>query len=180
MSFDNHLLTETKNAFTNAYEAMQTFKNFFSNASSLNNDTTLPFKRKIESLLMEISQLKKTNEQLHSELFAIKSASSATSTMHNDIQLIKSQLDDIHQTFFAKHKHITHIQSKIHDNIMVKSGVPPLFKVKSFNNEIRIENIHSRNCEFNPIILSDNRVVATAGNDGTNISICAINYENKT
>ena len=183
MSFDNHLLTETKNAFTHALEAMQNFQSFFntvSTASNTNNDATLPFKRKIETLLAEISQLKKTNEQLLSELFVLKTASSAATTMHNDVQQIKAQVDDIHQTFFGKVKNITHIQTKIHDNIMTRSGVPPQFKVKSFNSEIRIENIHSRNCEFNPIILSDNRLVAASGNEGTDISICAINYENKT
>ena len=183
MLFDNHLLTETKTAFTNALEAMQTFQSFFttvSTASNTDNDATLPFKRKIETLLTEISQLKKTNEQLHSELFALKTASSAATTMHNDVQQIKAQVDDIHQTFFGKVKNITHIQTKIHDNIMTRSGVPPQFKVKSFNSEIRIENIHSRNYEFNPIILSDNRLVAASGNEGTDISICAINYENKT
>ena len=183
MSFETHLLTETKNAFTKAYEAMNTFQDFFSNTSSLNNtndETTLPYKRKIESLLTELSQLKKTNEQLHSELFALKSAATKTAVMHNDIQHIKSQLENIHQTFFGKHEHIAHIQSKIHDTIMTRSGVPPLFKIKSFNNEIRIEHIHSRNWGFSPIILSDDRVVATTGNDGTGISICTINYETKT
>ena len=180
MSFDNNLLTETKTAITNALEAMQTFQTFFTSVPNTENDATLPFKRKIETLNSEISQLKKTNEQLLSELFALKTAASAASTLHNDVQQIKTQLDDIHQTFFGKVKNITHIQSKIHDNIMTRSGVPPQFKVKSFNSEIRIENIHTRNCEFNPIILSDNRLVAASGNEGTDISICAINYENKT
>ena len=183
MSFESLLLTETKTAFTNAYEAMKAFQDFFTSTSSINSsntDTALPYKRKIESLLTELSQLKKANEQLHSELFALKSAATTTTAMHNDIKHIKSQLDDIHQTFFAKHKHITHIQSKLHDTIMTRSGVPPLFKIKSFNNEIRIEHVHSRNWGFSPIILSDNRVVATSGNDGTDISICTINYEGKT
>ena len=152
MSFDNNLLTETKTAITNALEAMQTFQTFFTSVPNTENDATLPFKRKIETLNSEISQLKKTNEQLLSELFALKTAASAASTLHNDVQQIKTQLDDIHQTFFGKVKNITHIQSKIHDNIMTRSGVPQQFKVKSFNSEIRIENIHSRNCEFNPII----------------------------
>lgn len=183
MSFETHLLTETKNAFTKAYEAMKTFQDFFSNPSSLSNtneDAILPYKRKIESLLGELSQHKKTNEQLHAELLTLKNAAIKRETMHNDIQQIKSQLEDIHQTFFGKNEHITHIQSKIHDTIMARSGVPPLFKIKSFNNEIRIEHIHSRNWGFSPIILSDNRVVAPSGNEGTGISICAINYETKT
>ena len=46
MLFDNNLLTETKTAFTNALEAMQTFQSFFttvSTASNTDNRRNTPF-----------------------------------------------------------------------------------------------------------------------------------------